>query len=67
MPDGNLPDSGPPDDDRDDGSNTYSPRAVLLAVAFLLLLVLAVLYIIGKLHDMSSIQDCVMQGRSNCA
>ncbi len=69
MADGNLPDRDPdpPKDDPDEGANTYSPRGVLLALAFLLLLVLAGLYIISKLHDMSAIQDCVMQGRSNCA
>jgi len=67
MADGNPPDPGPPDDDEDEGASTYSPRGVLLALAFLLLLVLAGLFIISKLHEMSTIQDCAMQGRSNCA
>jgi hypothetical protein len=47
--------------------DTYSPRAVLLALAVLLLLVLGGLYLFYALRDVSQRQDCMMQGRSNCA
>ena len=47
--------------------DTYSPRAVLLALAVVLLLVLGGLYLFYSLHDASQRQDCMMQGRSNCA
>jgi hypothetical protein len=47
--------------------DTYSPRAVLLALAIILLLVLGCLFLFYALRDASQRQDCVMQGRSNCA
>jgi hypothetical protein len=47
--------------------NTYSPRAVLMALAVVLLLVAGAVYLVFALLDRSKIQDCVMQGRSNCA
>jgi hypothetical protein len=47
--------------------DTYSPRAVLLALAVILLLVFGGLYLVYALRDASQLQDCVMQGRSNCA
>jgi hypothetical protein len=50
-----------------DAKDTYSPRAVLLALAVLLLLVLGGLYLFYALRDASQRQDCLMQGRSNCA
>ncbi len=48
---------------RDD---TYSPRAVLLALAVLLILVFGGLFLFYALRDASNLQDCVMQGRTNC-
>ena len=47
--------------------DTYSPRAVLMALAVILLLVLGGLYLFYALRDASQHQDCVMQGRTNCA
>ena len=47
--------------------DTYSPRAVLMALAVIILLVLGGLYLFYALRDASQRQDCVMQGRSNCA
>jgi hypothetical protein len=47
--------------------DTYSPRAVLLALAILMVLVFGGLYLFYALRDESQRQDCMMQGRSNCA
>ena len=47
--------------------DTYSPRGVLLALAVLLILVLGGLYLFYALHDVSEREDCMMQGRTNCA
>jgi hypothetical protein len=46
---------------------TYSPRAVLMALAVIVLLVLGCLYLFYALRDSSQREDCMMQGRSNCA
>ncbi len=46
--------------------DTYSQRAVLLALALVLLLVFGGLFLFYELRDMSNLQDCVMQGRTNC-
>jgi len=56
----------PGPDPTNDG-NSYSPRAVLIGLAVVLLLVFGCLYLFYALSDMSQRQDCVMQGRSNCA
>jgi hypothetical protein len=40
---------------------------VLVGLAVVLLLVFGCLYLFYALSDMSQRQDCVMQGRSNCA
>lgn len=42
-------------------------RATLFGLALCLLLVLGGLWLVYELRKMSSIQDCVMQGRGNCA
>jgi hypothetical protein len=47
--------------------DTYAPRTVLLALAVTLLLVLGGLYLFYALRDVSQRQDCMMQGRTNCA
>jgi hypothetical protein len=47
--------------------STYSPRAVLLALVVLAALVGGVLYLVYRLRASADIQDCVMQGRANCA
>jgi hypothetical protein len=53
--------------EREPNEDTYSPRAVLLGLAVILLLVLGCLYLFYALSDMSHREDCMMQGRSNCA
>jgi hypothetical protein len=52
----------PPDDE-----DSYSPRMALLGLGIVLLLVFICLYLFYTLRDMSQRQDCVMQGRTNCA
>jgi hypothetical protein len=56
-----------PDQEPKNDRDTYSPRAVLLALAVILLLVLGCLYLFYALRDVSQREDCMMQGRSNCA
>lgn len=56
-----------PEQEKRTNEDTYSPRAVLLALAVILLLVLGCLYLFYMLRDVSQRQDCMMQGRSNCA
>jgi hypothetical protein len=38
-----------------------------MALAIVILLVLGCLFLFNALRDVSQRQDCVMQGRSNCA
>jgi hypothetical protein len=47
--------------------DSYPPRAVLIALGFVLLLVLGGLFLFYALRDRANLQDCVMQGRSNCS
>jgi hypothetical protein len=47
--------------------DTYGPRGVLLALALLLILVAGGLFLFYALRSSSNLQDCVMQGRTNCA
>ena len=47
--------------------DSYSPRAALMGLAIVLLLVFVCLFLYYALRDMSQRQDCVMQGRTNCA
>ncbi len=42
-------------------------RGLLVALVAIVLLVLAGWWISGALHRGAAVQDCVMQGRSNCA
>jgi hypothetical protein len=46
--------------------DTYSPKAALLGLAIVLVLVFVCLFLYYTLRDMSQRQDCLMQGRSNC-
>ncbi|MDE2335146.1 MAG: hypothetical protein KGK10_11475 [Rhodospirillales bacterium] len=59
---------------RDAESSDHSPdgaapqrRRALLAILVILLLGIAGWWISQRLRQASSIQDCVMQGRHNCA
>jgi hypothetical protein len=42
-------------------------RAALAGFIIIVLLVIAGLFLTHVLRNLSSIQDCVMQGRTNCA
>ncbi len=42
-------------------------RTTLIALVFVLALVVGGLFLTHELRKMSQIQDCAMQGRSNCA
>lgn len=42
-------------------------RGALIAIVVILLLALAGWWISARLRQASTIQDCVMQGRQNCA
>ena len=43
-----------------------SQRNALIALVICLALVLGGLFLVYKLKSMSELQDCLMQGRSNC-
>jgi hypothetical protein len=47
--------------------DSHSQRAALIGLAICLLLVLGGLFLVYELKKMSDVQDCVMQGRTNCA
>jgi hypothetical protein len=59
---GSMSDDGP---QRREDSNTQ--RAALIGLVICLLLVLGGLFLVYELKKMSDVQDCVMQGRTNCA
>jgi hypothetical protein len=46
--------------------NPGSRRTAVIALLAVIVIVLAGLWISGVLRGASTIQDCVMQGRSNC-
>jgi len=50
-----------------DNEPSDSRRGALLALALLVILGLLGLWVSGALHRTSTVQDCAMQGRSNCA
>jgi hypothetical protein len=52
----------PQDDDSDNGDRTKT----LLALVFVALLVLGGLFLVHYLKKQSQLQDCFMQGRTNC-
>jgi hypothetical protein len=62
-----------PESDRDEHSNSHreedsnSHRLALIGLLICLLLVLGGLFLVHELRKMSNIQDCVMQGRTNCS
>jgi hypothetical protein len=43
-----------------------SRRGALVAMAVIAVALLAVIYMVQRLHEASAIQDCVMSGRTNC-
>ena len=49
---------------RDD--DYYSRRMFLLGLIVCLLLALGTLFLLLALHDRSQLEDCFMQGRTNC-
>jgi hypothetical protein len=57
-----------PDDPRPPDPRPPDPRrAAAIGLIVIVLLVIGGLFLIHVLRDMSKIQDCVMQGRTNCA
>ena len=50
-----------------DPQNGTSRRAAVVALILVLMLVLGGLLLEHTLSDSSRLQDCVMQGRTNCA
>jgi hypothetical protein len=54
-----------PEAQRREDSN--SQRGVLIGLVICLLLVAGGLFLVYELKKMSDVQDCVMQGRINCA
>jgi hypothetical protein len=47
--------------------DAHSQRAALIGLAICLALVLGGLFLVYALKKSSQLQDCVMQGRTNCA
>jgi hypothetical protein len=47
--------------------DAHSQRAALIGLAICLALVLGGLFLVYTLKKSAELQDCVMQGRSNCA
>jgi len=47
--------------------DAHSQRAALIGLAICLALVLGGLFLVYALKKSSALQDCVMQGRTNCA
>ena len=56
-----------PEREQSTDRDSNAPRAALLGLAIVLLLVFGCLFLFYRLRDTSQLQDCVMQGRSNCA
>ncbi len=59
-----LPWNFEPDGHRDDGSS--SSRSAIGALLLLAMLVLVGLWIVDALRHTDALQDCVLQGRTNC-
>jgi len=56
-----------PDKEPEDPPPPDPNHATVIGFAVVALLVILGLYLTHELRDMSKIQDCAMQGRSNCA
>jgi hypothetical protein len=59
-----LPWNFEPDGHRDEGSS--SSRSAMGALVLLMILVLVGLWIVEALRHSDALQDCVLQGRTNC-
>ena len=55
------------DDNNDEDDGAGSGRRTLVGLALLAMLVVAVVFVVHKLHTAAQIQDCVASGRTNCA
>jgi hypothetical protein len=51
----------------DDEENRGPPRGALVALALMVALIIAVVFVMHRLGDAARIQDCVASGRTNCA
>ena len=51
----------------DDQPPEPNPRRALVALVAVAALIVAVLFIMHRLHQAAEIQDCVTSGRTNCA
>lgn len=51
----------------DDRAPEPNPRRALAGLLAIVLLVVAVLFIMYRLHQSARIQDCFASGRTNCA
>jgi hypothetical protein len=63
-------DPAPPPGDADDAPESEEPPANpfgLVPVLILLVLVATGFFVAFRLRDVSTLQDCVMSGRKNCA
>lgn len=47
--------------------DAHSQRAALIGLAICLMLVFGAMFLVHALKKASDLQDCVMQGRTNCA
>jgi hypothetical protein len=71
MPDKPQPnDPAPPPDGADDPPESEEPPANpfgLVPVLIILALIAVGFFVAFRLHEVSTLQDCVMSGRKNCA
>ncbi len=44
-----------------------SRRAAIVTMIIIALVLLGAIYMVNRLHQMSTVQDCIMAGRTNCA
>ena len=52
-----MSESGPPEP---------SPRRALVGIVAMVVLIVAVLFIMNRLHQAAQLQDCMASGRTNC-
>ncbi|MBS0561844.1 MAG: hypothetical protein JSR21_17480 [Proteobacteria bacterium] len=68
-PGGGDPGSGDPGggDPGDDDGGGGSRRGALVVLVLMAVLVAATVFVMGRIHSASQLQDCVAAGRRNCA